>query len=48
MLAYGIGLLIGTSGILPDGSDGYKLALQGKTALKTVEVESLISKGKAT
>lgn len=48
VLAYGIGLLLGTSGILPHGSDGYKLALQGKTALPKAEVESLISQGKAT
>ena len=48
VLAYGIGLLIGTSGILPQGSDGYKLALQGKTALPKAEVEALISQGKAT
>ena len=33
VLAYGIGLLLGTSGILPQGSDGYKLALQGKNSL---------------
>ena len=48
VLAYGIGLLIGTSGILPQGSDGYKHALQGKTALPKAEVEALISQGKAT
>ena len=48
VLAYGIGLMIGTSGLLPDGSDGYKLALQGRTALSKAEVESLISQGKAT
>ena len=48
VLAYGIGLIIGTSGILPTGSDGYKLALQGKTVLPKSEVESLISQGKAT
>jgi uncharacterized membrane protein len=48
VLAYGIGLVIGTSGILPGGSDGYKLALQGRTALQKAEVESLITEGKAT
>ena len=48
VLAYGFGLFLGTSGILPHGSDGYKLALQGRTALPKAEVESLISQGKAT
>jgi uncharacterized membrane protein len=48
VLAYGIGLLLGTSGILPHGSDGYKFALQGKTSLPKAEVESLINQGKAT
>jgi len=47
VLAYVFGLLLGSSGILPQGSDGYRLALQGKTALPKSEVESLINKGKA-
>ncbi len=47
VLAYAIGLLLGTSGIMPEGSDGYKLALQGRTSLPKAEVESLISQGKA-
>jgi len=48
VLAYGFGLLIGSTGILPQGSAGYKLALQGKTALPKTELESLIKQGKAT
>jgi uncharacterized membrane protein len=48
VLAYGFGLLIGSTGILPQGSDGYKLALQGKGSLPVTEVESLITQGKAT
>jgi uncharacterized membrane protein len=48
VLAYGFGLLIGSTGILPQGSDGYKLALQGKGNLPVAEVESLIKQGKAT
>jgi uncharacterized membrane protein len=48
VLAYGFGLLIGSTGILPQGSAGYKLALQGKTALPETELESLIKQGKAT
>jgi uncharacterized membrane protein len=48
VLAYGFGLLIGSTGILPQGSTGYKLALQGKSSLPKTEVETLISQGKAT
>ncbi len=48
VLAYGFGLLIGSTGILPHSSDGYKLALQGKGSLPRTEVESLITQGKAT
>jgi uncharacterized membrane protein len=48
VLAYGFGLLIGSIGILPQGSKGYRLALQGKTALAKTEVESLINQGKAS
>ena len=48
VLAYGFGLLIGSTGIMPLGSDGYKLALQGKGSLPVTEVESLIIQGKAT
>ena len=48
VLAYGFGLIIGSTGILPQGSDGYRLALQGKTALEKSEVETLITQGKAT
>jgi len=48
VLAYGFGLLLGSTGILPQGSDGYRLALQGRASLPKAEVESLISLGKAT
>ena len=48
VLAYGFGLLLGSAGILPRGSDGYRMALQGKAALPKTEVESLISQGRAT
>jgi uncharacterized membrane protein len=48
VLAYGFGLLIGSTGILPQGSDGYKLALEGKGSLPRSEVESMITQGKAT
>ena len=32
VLAYGFGLFIGSVGIMPRGSDGYHLALQGRTS----------------
>jgi uncharacterized membrane protein len=48
VLAYLFGLVLGSSGILPEGSQGYRLALQGKTALAQSQVEMLVSQGKAT
>lgn len=47
VLAYGFGLLLGTSGILPRGSQGYRLALQDDSVLKKGALETLISEGKA-
>ena len=47
VLAYGFGLLIGTMGVLPKGSDGYKFALQGKASIPKTQIETLISSGKA-
>ena len=48
VLAYGFGLLIGSTGILPQGSTGYKAAAGAKGPLSSTEVETLISQGKAT
>jgi len=45
VLAYGFGLFLGSIGILPQGSDAYKLALQGRAALPKPEIETLISAG---
>ncbi len=50
VLAYGFGLLLGTLGLFPKPSDGYKLALADMPGKKTLEVsaiETLISEGKA-
>ncbi len=49
VLAYAFGLLIGTLGIFPKGSEGYKLALveSGNAVLKKPVLEALISQGKA-
>ena len=47
VLAYGIGLLIGTIGILPKGSDSYRSALHAKPAMPKTEIEMMISQGTA-
>lgn len=47
VLAYLFGLIIGTAGIFPKGSDGYRLALQNEPSLKKPVLEALISEGKA-
>lgn len=48
VLAYGFGLFIGTAGLLPRGSDGFRYALMGESVLKTEVLEKLIAEGKAT
>jgi uncharacterized membrane protein len=45
VLSYVFGLLLGSSGIFPKGSDQYRLALQGRAALPGKELENLISRG---
>jgi uncharacterized membrane protein len=47
VMAYVFGLIIGTAGIFPQGSEGYKIALQGKATLNKDVLETLISDGKA-
>ncbi len=47
VLAYLFGLIIGTSGIFPKGSEGYKLARLGDPRIEKAALETLISKGKA-
>ena len=44
VFAYGFGLLLGSSGIFPEGSTQFKLALQGRTCLPGPEIENLILK----
>jgi uncharacterized membrane protein len=46
MLAYGFGLILGSVGILPQGSEAYRLALQGELSLPKSEVEALLAVGK--
>ncbi len=45
VLAYFFGLLLGNIGLLPTGSDEYRLVLQGRAAMPKAEVEQLISQG---
>ena len=46
-MAYLIGLVIGTAGVFPKGSEGYRFALQGKPVLEKPVLEALIAEGKA-
>lgn len=45
VLAYGFGLLIGSIGIFPQGSNQYKLTLQGRSSLPETELQKLINDG---
>lgn len=45
VLAYGFGLVLGSIGLLPQGSDAYKMALQGRAALPGTEMEALLASG---
>jgi uncharacterized membrane protein len=47
VLAYAFGLLIGSIGVIPKGSEGYKAAVIGKAALPRHELEALVIQGKA-
>lgn len=48
VLAYGFGLLFGSIGILPGGSEAYKLALQGRASVPAPEMEALLASGTIT
>lgn len=45
VLAYGFGLLLGSSGLFPQGSGPYRLALQGKSAIPAAEMQKMIDDG---
>jgi uncharacterized membrane protein len=45
-VAYLFGLLLSGIGIFPDGSEQYKLALNGRAALPDNEIETLVSDGR--
>ncbi len=45
VIAYGFGLLLGSSGLFPQGSDQYKLALQGRAVIPGEELRKMIDSG---
>lgn len=45
VLAYLFGLMLGSSGIFPDGSEQYRLSLQGRTTIPATEMEKLFNEG---
>jgi uncharacterized membrane protein len=45
VLAYGFGLILGSVGILPHGSDAYRLALQGRASIPDTEIQALLAAG---
>jgi len=47
VLAYGFGLIIGTAGFFPKGSEGYREALQGEATMSVERLDRLIAEGKA-
>jgi uncharacterized membrane protein len=48
VLAYGFGLILGSIGIFPQGSEAYHLALQGRAAIPDTEMQALLSSGTIT
>ncbi len=48
VIAYAFGLILGTSGILPKGSENYYLELRGDPALSQIQLESLLAVGTIT
>ncbi len=46
VLAYGFGLILGSSGLFPQGSEQYKIALQGRAALPATEFRKLSDEGR--
>jgi uncharacterized membrane protein len=45
VLAYGFGLILGSIGILPQGSEAYHIALQGRASLPDAEMQALLASG---
>ncbi|HLN21686.1 MAG TPA: DUF819 family protein [Bacteroidales bacterium] len=47
-VAYLFGLMVGSTGILPEGSPQYKLALAGRTSMPPAEIATLVDNGKVS
>lgn len=45
VLAYAFGLVLGSTGIIPKGSDAYNFALQGRISIPKPEMELLVANG---
>ncbi len=45
VLAYAFGLIFGSIGIFPHGSDAYNFALQGRASVPKTEMETLLASG---
>jgi uncharacterized membrane protein len=48
VLAYGFGLALGSTGLIPRGGDAYQLTLQGRAFLPRPEIETLLNSGTIT
>jgi hypothetical protein len=46
VLAYGFVILLGSIGIIPHGSDAYRMALHGRAYISRQTIESLIASGR--
>ena len=45
VLAYGFGLILGSAGLFPQGSQAYHIALQGRAAIPEEEMQALLASG---
>lgn len=45
VIAYGFGILLSITGIIPEGSEAYRMALEGRAALPSEEAQALITSG---
>jgi hypothetical protein len=48
VLAYGFGLVLGSTGLIPRGGDAYQMALQGRASLPESEMQALMNSGTIT
>ncbi len=45
VIAYGFGILLSITGIIPEGSEAYKVALEGRIAIPSEEAHTLLTSG---